>query len=481
VAELTEVSEPERQVALQRFQTLRPHLEDGVPLAAIAHHRGLALRTLQRWVQHYQQNGLLGLARQSRSDRDQHRLSDPLRHLIEGLALQKPPPSIATIHRRVTAIAQQQGWPPPSYSTVRRVVTGLDDGLLMLAHQGSKAYREAFDLLYRREATQANDIWQADHTPLPLYVLDERGEPVCPWLTVILDDFSRAVAGYYLSLENPSTLNTALALRQAIWRKADPRWRVCGIPSTFYTDHGSDFTSQHMEQVSADLKMRLVFSTIGMPRGRGRIERFFLTVEQLFLCELPGYAPTGRPVSEPVLTLNDLDTLFRDFVLDHYHQRGHEGIQQPPQALWEANSFLPQLPESLAQLDLLLLTVARSRRVRQEGIRFQNLWYSDLTLSAYVGEDVTIRYDPRDMAEIRVYHRNAFLCRAVCQELAGQTLSLKELIRHRNARRRELQGVIKDRRQIVETYLKVHQSAPPAPRPPSDVAPDVLLKRYFNE
>jgi putative transposase len=35
-----------------------------------------------------------------------------------------------------------------------------------------------------------------------------------------------------------------LALRQAIWRKEDPRWIVCGIPDVLYTDNGSDFTSQ---------------------------------------------------------------------------------------------------------------------------------------------------------------------------------------------------------------------------------------------
>jgi putative transposase len=51
-----------------------------------------------------------------------------------------------------------------------------------------------------------------------------------PWLTVILDDYSRAIAGYFLSFESPSSLNTALALRQAIWRKEDARWKVCGIP-----------------------------------------------------------------------------------------------------------------------------------------------------------------------------------------------------------------------------------------------------------
>lgn len=36
---------------------------------------------------------------------------------------------------------------------------------MTLAHQGAAAYREEFDLLYRREATHANAMWQADHTP----------------------------------------------------------------------------------------------------------------------------------------------------------------------------------------------------------------------------------------------------------------------------------------------------------------------------
>jgi len=34
-----------------------------------------------------------------------------------------------------------------------------------------------------------------------------------------------------------------------------------------------------MEQVAADLKIELVFSEVGFPRGRGKIERFFQTVE----------------------------------------------------------------------------------------------------------------------------------------------------------------------------------------------------------
>src|SRR6266545_4799299 len=202
---------------------------------------------------------------------------------------------------------------------------------------------------------------------------------------------------------------------------------VCGIPQGFYTDHGSDFTSRHLEQVAADLKIELIFSTVDMPRGRGKIERLFETINQLFLCEVPGYTPPGAPPATPHLTLDAFEARFRTFLLEQYHHRIHSETTMTPQARWEAEGFLPHLPESLEQLDLLLLTIARTRRVQQDGIRFQGLRYLDLNLAAYVGEDVTLRYDPRDMAEIRVYHGDTFICHAVCQELAGQTISLKEI------------------------------------------------------
>jgi putative transposase len=53
---------------------------------------------------------------------------------------------------------------------------------------------------------------------------------------------------------------------------------ICGLPGTLYTDHGSDFTSQHLEQVASDLHIRLSFSTPSVPQGRGKIERLFESI-----------------------------------------------------------------------------------------------------------------------------------------------------------------------------------------------------------
>jgi putative transposase len=115
-----------------------------------------------------------------------------------------------------------------------------------------------------------------------------------------------------------------------------------------YTDNGSDFTSRHLEQVAADLKIQLIFSTPGKPRGRGRIERFFETVTQLFLAAQPGYAPPGGTVrGTPSLTLEELDRAFRTFVLDTYHRRPQRETRSAPQERWQEGGFLQQMPQSL--------------------------------------------------------------------------------------------------------------------------------------
>jgi putative transposase len=265
---------------------------------------GISLRTAKYWARRYHEEGLVGLARKSRNDKDQRKFSSTLQELIEGLALQKPRLSVASIHRKVVETAMSRGERAPSYTVVYRLIRKLKPALLTMAHEGTKSYSESFDLVHRGEAERPNAVWQADHTELDIWIIGDEEKPTKPWLTIMLDDYSRAVAGFFLSLSAPSAIQTALALRQAIWRKAVPGWHICGIPEVLYTDHGSDFTSNHIEQVAAELKIRLVFSTAGRPRGRGKIERFFETLTQVFLPRLPGFAPSGTSCTRSMFFLS---------------------------------------------------------------------------------------------------------------------------------------------------------------------------------
>jgi len=62
--------------------------------------------------------------------------------IVEGLALRRPPPKIAQVHREAVRVAGEQGWPAPSYAVTCRIVLGLDRSLLSLAHRGPAGYRD---------------------------------------------------------------------------------------------------------------------------------------------------------------------------------------------------------------------------------------------------------------------------------------------------------------------------------------------------
>jgi hypothetical protein len=190
---------------------------------------------------------------------------------------------------------------------------------------------------------------------------------------------------------------------------------VCGIPDILYCDHGADFTSRHIDAVCADLHVRLVHSTAGVPQGRGKLERLFATITSELVCGLPGWLAAGsaKPATAPALSLAQLDDAIGRFLVEDYNHRAHSETKQAPAVRWVAGGWLPRMPDSREQLDMLLLSVARPRVVHRDGIRFEGQRYLALTLAGYVGEAVTIRYDPRDLAEIGVYHDNRCVCRAV--------------------------------------------------------------------
>ncbi len=334
---------------------------------------------------------------------------------------------------------------------------------MTLALEGPTSYRDRHELVYRRRAERPNQTWQADHTELDLLIVGVGGKPDRPWLTVIMDDYSRAICGYTVFTGAPSAMNTALALRQAIWRKPDPGWTMCGIPDILHVDHGTDFTSRHLEHTAAELRIRIIHSAVGRPQGRGKIERFFGTITTELLPLLPGHLGPGNRRPDPVLDLAGLDTAIGTFIAT-YNDRPHKELGTTPRTAWVGDGWLPRMPESLVELDGLLLTVPKSRTVQRDGIHFQGQRYLAPTLAPFVGRTVTIRYDPRDISEIRVYDHNTFICVAVDEAHPNLRMSLRDVETARRARRRQLRRDLNDR---IPTAARpeLPATAPPSRRP----------------
>ncbi|MBU5362170.1 DDE-type integrase/transposase/recombinase [Enterococcus raffinosus] len=472
--QLVSYSDNQRQAAMSKYKVIQPNLAYQKSLVDISEDEGIPLRTLQRWKKHYQENGLIGLVRKTRSDSGKTRLDPEVISEIESLFFTYRKMSIATIQRKLCKFCTEKKFISPSYSQVYKAIKSLPSSVGVLAHEGEKVYSEKFDLIKIREPKRPNEVWQADHTLLDIEIIDTKGVPKRPWLTIIMDDYSRAIAGYSVSFDSPSAIQTALTLHQAIWTKRDSKWPICGIPEHFYTDHGSDFTSDHLEQVAIDLRINLLFSKVGVPRGRGKIERFFLTVNQLFLESLPGYI--GNSDKADRLNFQEFRNKLHHFLIYDYNFKEHSSIKMCPIDKWNSKLFLPNLPENLEKLDLLLLEISKSRKVHSDGIHFQGLRYTNPNLSAFVGESVLIRYNPSDIAEIRVFYRNQFLCNAVSPEISNYSIDINDLVAARTKRRKILKEKINSPSSVDLLITEQEEKAGH-----SNKKKKTTLKRYFNE
>jgi len=223
------------------------------------------------------------------------------------------------------------------------------------------------------------------------------------------------------------------------------------VPETFYTDHGSDFTSKHIEQVCIDLKIRLIFSQVAQPRGRGKIERFFRTLNQKLIHTLQAITQNGN--QRILINLKSLDAMVSAFIIEYNHTI-HPEIGETPSAHWQRDGFLPQILDFLEYLDLLLLNEAKPRRILRDGIRFQGLRYIDTLLAPYVGETVIIRYSPSNITSNRVFYKERFLCQPICPELSQLKLGIKEIQHARNARREKLKMEIIERKSLVDAVIE---------------------------
>lgn len=104
---------------------LRLHVEDQVPLAALARDTGISARTLQRWHRRYLDGGISGLDLQPRIDAGTRRTAPETVAFIERLALTRPRPILATLHRLTVAEATREGRPVPVTRRCEKSCAGL--------------------------------------------------------------------------------------------------------------------------------------------------------------------------------------------------------------------------------------------------------------------------------------------------------------------------------------------------------------------
>jgi putative transposase len=374
-----------------------------------------------------------------------------LRQTIEAFYLTPQRPSIAALYRAVCLNCQLAKTAAPSYKTVRARVRGIDLKRRTRLRDGPKAAADKFRPV--RGALKANEplaLVQIDHTLVDVILVDdlERKPIGRPWLTLVVDVASRAVLGFFLSLNAPSSLSVALALSQAVLpkgaylakQKVEAAWPMQGLPRTLQVDNAKEFHAQSLIRGCRQHGIELVYRPPARPHLGGHIERLMGTLMgEVHL--LPGttfgsVAQRGAYDSqgEATMTLEELETWLAWQIAGVYHLQPHATLKVSPLEAWRAGAASMKQPirqPKDAQGFYIDFLPYERRRIGREGIRLFNVHYWHGALGPLVnrGGRYVVKYDPRDLSRVFVIDPQGSALEVPYRDLGKVPVSLRELQR----------------------------------------------------
>lgn len=318
-----------------------------------------------------------------------------------------------------------------------------------MKRNGIKAHHDRFGLYIRRlyDDMQSNEYWVPDNYTLDFMSADGSKVIHRLYLTAYLDARSGVIVGWQVT-PKPCGDATLAALRNSIMPQ-DGR-QTNGIPDNIYCDNGSEFlvhdiggrghrTRKKSEEIHippgvfARMGINMVNAIPGNPEAK-LVERTFRIVKEEFCAAMDTYC--GGNILEKPERLNrmlksgkvpsdkEVTEIISSWITGYYNHMPYGGSVQkdrgkPRIQVYNENLTRIRMVRNLDDLNLLLMRSSRMVTVGRRGVQgvpltiegFRIDYWTPEFLSEWGGKKVYYRYDPQDLAEIRVYNEeDQFIC-----------------------------------------------------------------------
>ncbi len=464
---MAQASPADLRAANERFRYVCAYLEHDEEQVRSA---PVTQRTLRRWARSFQEaqvsfgSGYVGLLpRTSRRGNRQPKAPEDSRTLLDTFIAthfetprESPASSVYLAYQRE---CEAKHIIPLSARTFYRHIKQRAGYEQTKKRQGAKAaYPEEpwhWELaqLTPRHGNRPFGVVHLDHTELDVVLVSSvTGKPLGkPWVTFLMDAFSRRLLAVYLTFDRPSYRSCMMALRICVKRFGR-------FPHKLVVDGGKEFRSEYFETLVARYSGLKKTRPGAKPRFGSVIERLFGTANTEFVYTLLGNTQAAKrlrqmtkdidPRRQAVWTLGDLYAFLCEWAYEVYDQGEHPALfQSPREAFLQGLIHTGEREHCAIDYDdeFLMESSPTTRKGTAKvepgrGIKIHGIYYSapPLRRSDVEGSQVKVRYDPFDIGTAYAYVRRRWVP-CVSQyhtQLAGHTekerlLASKEIRRLR--------------------------------------------------
>lgn len=316
--------------------------------------------------------------------------------------------------------------PVPSRATVYRWLGKIPQYEIILNRYGKKKARELFKIKQRNvDPDFILSVVEIDATKLGVIVVNLElgivlGRPI---ITAAVDRKSRIIVGFYIGFEPTGDVSALRCLKHMIAPKpgyaamyGDPQleWPWYGLPQQIFVDNAGEWRGKSIENARLQLGLNIEYQPAQRPEWKGRIERWFRTLETGCFAWMPGktfsnVAQKGDYDAESmaVVDIDELRRIITSWIILEYNHGYHSVMHDYPSRVWRegAKQLDPTLPGKFSNLDVLDYVVI-DRHLNSKGVRFRNIYYFSDELQAllYREGSCSVRFlvNPDDLSEAQV-------------------------------------------------------------------------------
>jgi putative transposase len=421
---LSNAGEQDLRIANLRCRVVRGHLQNGPRDADPS----VPARTLRRWAASYRSaeqqhgNGYVGLLPRSHDrGNSTQRLPENTRLLMtEFIAddyetLQQKSMYISWIGLKRACEARNTK--APSYKTFSLAVRAKAGFRQTLKRQGRRAayVQEPFyiepDMKTPRHGDRPFEIGHIDHTELDVEVISTHTGQVLgrPWMTLLIDAFSRRVLAFYVTFDPPSYRSCMMILRECVHRHRR-------LPQIVVLDGGREFDSVYFETLLARYECTKKTRPPAKARFGSVCERLFGITNTRFIHNLVGNTQITRNVRQVTKSVNPKEHAtwalpeLHDYLSDYFYEV-YDTIKHPALGLTPRDSYQRgvaatgarshrQIADDLEFEMWTLPTTAKgtAKVAPGRGVKINHVYYwaESLRDPAIEHTQVGVRYDPFD-------------------------------------------------------------------------------------
>jgi transposase InsO family protein len=399
-------------------------------------------RTLRNWMRNYKQAeilygaGFVGLIPNTnhRGNRAPH-LPDETLSIINTFLDENETAanqSVSLLFGKLQHLCESKRVICPSYKSFCKIIRSRPKYDRMKKTLGSRAaYQHApfywsLDMTTPKHGERPFEIAHIDHTQLDIRLIDSKTEKQSdkPWLTVMMDSFSRRILAFHLTFDPPSYRSDMMVIQECVKR-------FNRLPQTIVTDGGRDFRSIYYESLLAFYSVTRKLRPPHKARFGSEIERLFGTTLSQIIHNLKGntkamknprmVSSSFNPAKHAIWTLPALYELLYSFFYDFYDKRDHSALCESPKEAFERDMrtsgtrpfrFIPYDDEfSILTLPAAKRNNGTGKIDPQRGIKVNGFYYFNDQFSrpSLDGVRVPIRYDPNNMGIVYCYIKNKWV------------------------------------------------------------------------